>query len=131
MNLKQCLGKGLLKESTPNQELADKEFKEAEYDLKKAADAFKSGDHKWTIVKSYYSMFHSAKAVLFQLWFVEKSHIAIIAVLEDLEKRGKLEYRFTTYFRSAMNAREDADYHYTYSKEVSEHELKLAEEFLK
>lgn len=116
MNLRDCLEKGYLKQSNPDKELSDKELNEAKYDLEKAKSAFNEEDYKWSIVKSYYSMFHAAKSVLFKLGYIEKRHISVLIVLEELNKQGKLESKFVTYFKSAMTAREDADYHYSHSK---------------
>ncbi|MCK4521535.1 MAG: HEPN domain-containing protein [Nanoarchaeota archaeon] len=131
MNINDCLERGYLAETKPDKELSDKELNEAKYDLEKAEKAFKEEDYKWCIVKCYYSMFHAAKAILFKLGYVEKRHIAILIVLEELNKKGKIESKFITNFKASMTAREDADYHYSYSKEIAEYELTIAEEFLK
>ena len=130
MNINDCLERGYLAETKPDKELSDKELNEAKYDLEKAEKAFKEEDYKWCIVKCYYGMFHAAKAVLFKLGYVEKRHIAILIVLEELNKKGKIESKFITNFKASMTAREDADYHYSYSKEIAEYELTIAEEFL-
>ncbi|MDI6736972.1 MAG: hypothetical protein QME12_00460 [Nanoarchaeota archaeon] len=34
------------------------------------------------------------------------------------------------YFAAAVSSREDADYHYSYSKDTAEHTLEIAEEFI-
>ena len=122
--------KGYLTSSKPDKELSDKELNEAKYDLEKANKAFKEEDFKWCIVKCYYSLFHATKAVLFKLGYIEKRHIAVLIVLEELNKKGKIESRFITNFKASMSAREDADYHYSYSKETAEYELGIAKEFL-
>ena len=74
-------------------------------------------------------MFHTARAVLFKLGFREKKHFAISIVLEDLNKKGKLESKYLNDFNSALSSREDADYHYVYSEESAKHSLEIAEEF--
>ncbi|MDO8740464.1 MAG: HEPN domain-containing protein [Candidatus Woesearchaeota archaeon] len=131
MNIKDCLEKGYLVKTKPDEELGNKELNESKYDLNKAEEAFENEDSKWCIVKCYYSMFHAAKAVLFKLGYVEKRHIAILIVLEELNKQGKIESKFITNFKASMTAREDADYHYSYSKEIAEYELDIAKEFVK
>jgi len=130
MNIKDCLEKGYLAKSKPDKELSEKELNEARYDFGKAEMAFNEEDYKWCIVKCYYSMFHAAKAILFKLGYTEKKHIAVLIVLEELNKQGKLESRFITNFKASMSARQDADYHYSYSKETAEHEITIAKEFL-
>ncbi len=130
MNISECIKKGFLRKTESDSELSKKEMYESTYDLERAKDAFKNNDFKWSIIKCYYSMFHAAKANLFQLGYIEKRHIAIIVVLEELNKQGKLESRYVTAFKGAISAREQADYHYSYSKEIAEFEIKTTEEFL-
>lgn len=130
MNIDECLEKEYLKKIEIDEKLITKEFNEADYDLESANRAYNSGDNKWCIVKCYYSMFHAAKGVLFKLGYKEKKHIAVLIVLETLNKDGKLEGKFITNFRAAMKAREDADYNYTYSSETASYDLEITEEFV-
>lgn len=130
MNIRECLEQRFLIKTKPAEDLIQKEFSEAEYDLEKAKKAFEDEDYKWSIVKSYYCMFHAARAVLFKIGLKEKRHFAIGVVLEDLNKQGKLESRHVNDFNAAVSSREDADYHYTYSKEIADYDLKIAYDFL-
>lgn len=130
IGLKECLEKRFLVKSKSDEELSNKELNEAEYDLEKAEKALKDKDHKWCIVKCYYSMFHAAKAILCKEGYMEKKHIAIVVVLEELNKEGKIENKFVNDFKAAMSAREDADYHYSYSQETAEYDLEICKEFL-
>jgi uncharacterized protein (UPF0332 family) len=75
-------------------------------------------------------MFHAAKSLLHKLGYTEKKHIAVVIVLEELNKEGKIQAKHINSFKAAMSAREDADYHYTYSKEIAEHDLEMCNEFL-
>ena len=131
MNINSCIEKGFLIKSEPDIELSNKELKEADYDLKSAEKAFEDKDYKWCIVKCYYSIFHSAKALLFKIGYIEKKHIAVVVVLEDLNKKGKLESKYLNDYKAAFSSREDADYSYTYSKETAQYDLEIAEEFSK
>ena len=131
MNIKTCIDKNYLIKIEPDKELSSKELKESKYDFESAKTAFNNSDFKWCIVKSYYSMFHSAKAILYKLGYREKKHIAILIVLEELNKNGILESKHITNFKASMSAREEADYHYSYTKEIAEYELGIAKEFLK
>ena len=130
ISLKECLEKRFLVKIKPDDELSNKELNEAEYDLDKAKKAFDDEDFKWCIVKCYYSMFHAAKGILYKEGYVEKKHIAIIVVLEELNKEGKIEDKFINDFKAAMSAREDADYHYSYSKEIAQYDLEIGNGFL-
>ncbi len=130
MNIKECLARGYLKKLNSDFELAGKEINEAKYDVEKAKKAFDDEDYKWCIIKAYYAMFHATKAVLFASGYVEKRHIAVLIVLEDLERKGKISADSVIDFKAAMTSREDADYHYSYSQEIAEHELQAAINFL-
>ena len=107
MDIEACLREGLLRKIGIDKKIVEKELKEADYDFEKAEEALDSKDFKWTIVKSYYSMFHSARAVLFSLGYREKRHFAVQVVLEDLVKKGKLESLYLEYFSAAMEARKE------------------------
>lgn len=130
MNIKECLEKGFLKRVAPDEELVKKELAGAGYDLKAAQSDLKRGDVKWATVKSYYSVFHAARAVLYALGYQEKSHFAIGTVLRELEKEGKLESKYALDFEACMESREDADYRLEYSKERAEASIGMAGEFL-
>jgi len=130
MDIENLIEEGYLEKIKPDKELINKEIKEAEYDLKKAKNALEEDDFKWCIVKSYYSIFHAAKAVLFSLGFREKRHFVVGIVLEKLCKEGKLQFRYVNDYKGAMLAREDADYRYVYAKDTAEYLVEIAEEFL-
>ncbi len=129
MDVKDCLEQGFLKRIEVDKKLIEKELKESAYDFESAKKALDEKDHKWCIIKSYYSMFHAAKSVLFRLGYMEKRHFALSVVLQDLNKKGKLESKYLNYFSAALSSREEADYHYNYSKEIAEHSITMAEEF--
>jgi len=129
MDIEECLEKGFLKKIETDENLIKKELSEADYDLERAEKAFEEEDSKWCIIKSYYSMFHSARAILFKIGYREKRHFAVGMVLEDLNKKGKLESEFINDFNAALSSREEADYHYTYSEETAKHILYIAKEF--
>ena len=130
MDIEDCLKEGFLRKVGIDKKLVEKEINEALYDFEKAEQAFESKDFKWAIVKSYYSMFHAARAVLFSLCYREKRHFAVQVVLEDLVKKGKLESLYLEYFSAAMEAREGADYRYQYSENVAGSILEYAEKFI-
>ena len=129
MNVKKAIEEGFLEKIEIDDRLANKEFAESDYDFEKAKKAFEEEDYKWSIVKSYFSMFHSARAILFKLGLKERRHFAINLVLEDLNIKGNLESIYVNDFKAAISAREDDDYHYIYSKDSALHILEIAEEF--
>lgn len=130
MEIKELLKKKYLSKVPIDKELVEKELKEAKYDLERAKVAVEQNDFKWAIIKAYYAMFHSARALLFSIGLKERRHFAVAIVLEKLSKDGKLESRYVDDFRAAMACREDADYRYGYSVETANYIVELAEEFL-
>lgn len=129
MDINECLKKRFLVKITPKEDLVKKEIEECEYDFEKAKKAFDDDDFKWSIVMGYYTMFHAARALLFKLGFQEKRHFVISVVLEDLNKKGKIEKKYVNYFNAAISSREDADYNHTYSIRIAEDNLRMAEDF--
>ncbi|MBI2653720.1 HEPN domain-containing protein [Candidatus Woesearchaeota archaeon] len=129
MDIGECLEKGFLKKVDSDETLIKKELAESNYDLERAEKAFEKKDFKWCIIQSYYSMFHSARAILFKIGYREKRHFVISVVLEDLNKKGMLESKFVNYFNAGLSSREEADYHYAYSEETAKHILDIAKEF--
>ncbi len=112
--------------------LVSNELKEAEYDLKRAKNSLKEKDFKWSIVKAYYSMFHSTRALLFSKGFREKSHRALIEALFELfVKTDVMEEKFISILIETMEMREAADYRYVYSEIIAEEAVKNAKIFLK
>ena len=129
MDIRDCLEKGFLKKIDIDEQLIKKEIDEAKYDFEKAENALEEEDFKWCIVKSYYSMFHASRAILFRIGYREKRHFAVIVVLEYLNKNGKLESKYVNDFSAALSSREEADYHYNYSQETARHSILMAKEF--
>ena len=95
-----------------------KELEGAGYDLDKARSSLDQGDYKWSTVQAYYSMFHSARALLYSQGYREKSHSALLAALTSLFVRtGLLDRDYIDDLRDAKDARESADYGMVYSEE--------------
>ncbi|MBI4174817.1 MAG: HEPN domain-containing protein [Candidatus Aenigmarchaeota archaeon] len=131
MDIESCMAEGFLKRVKPSKEIQKKELASADYDLKRAEASSEDGDHKWSIIQSYYAIFHSARALLDSLGYKERRHFAIGVVLEDLAKDKKINVKLVSDFHAAMSAREDADYRDVYSKETSDYMIEISEEFVK
>ena len=130
MDIEECVEKGLLQRGKPDAVLAGKEWREAGLDLAEAKVLLKEKRFKRSIEAAYYAMFHAAKTILFKEGFREKAHYAVLVVLEDMVKNGKLGQRFADDYRAALHAREGADYHYSYSQETAVDLVLIAEEFV-
>jgi uncharacterized protein (UPF0332 family) len=64
--------------------LVQKEIKSAKEDLKEAQDRFKRKKYKYATITAYYSMFHSARALLYAKGYREKSHYWLIVAMHPL-----------------------------------------------
>ena len=81
---KDCLARGKIKNFSPGKNLAPKELRLAGDDLHSARKSFAEGNCKWSIIQSYYSMFHSARALLYRKSYRERSHFCLIEAIRFL-----------------------------------------------
>lgn len=108
-----------------------KELREAENDLTEALNRFESKKYKYATITGYYSLFHSARALIYSKGYREKSHYYLLVALNSLfVDAGLLSEELTSEFHDAMILREDADYHGNFTKEGAETVLKAAKELL-
>lgn len=129
---KKCLERGKIKKFSPGENLADKELRLAGEDLKISTESLKAKEYKWSIVQSYYSMFHSARALLYSKNYREKSHFCLIEAIRALfVETGNLDVNLVESLLEAKNLREAADYYGDFSEINCRKLLKKAEEFLK
>ncbi len=129
---KKCLERGKIKSFSPGPKLAVKELKLAGEDLKMAAGSMKEKNFRWSIIQSYYSMFHSARALLYSEKFREKSHYCLIEAVRALFcEKGKLDADLIESLIEAKNLREAADYYGDFSEINCKKLVKKAREFLK
>ena len=92
------------------------EIKAARTDLVDARDSLESKKLKWATIQGYYSMFHSARALLYSKGYREKSHYALSVAVEELFSK-ELGMGMVNSFRNAMDLRQQADYGLTFSEE--------------
>jgi uncharacterized protein (UPF0332 family) len=98
--------------------LVARELEGAEEDLREAADRFKNGRYKYATITAYYSMFHSARALIYSKGYREKSHYYLLVALQALfADAGILEEELVRDFHTTMVLREGADYHGEFSQE--------------
>ena len=125
-----CLKRGKIREFSEGKSLVSKELKTAESDMARARESFQGGNYKWATIQAYYSMFHSARALLYHKNYKEKSHYCLIVALRTLYVETKqLPVSFIEVIQRAKELREDADYYDEWS-EISARELLVkTEEF--
>ena len=104
---------------------------QSQNDLEEAIDRLNNNKYKYATIIGYYSMFHSARALLYSKGYREKSHYYLVVALNSLfVERNLLSEEIVKEFHDAMVLREDADYHGKFSKEGAEAVIKIAKEFL-
>ncbi|OGP65837.1 MAG: hypothetical protein A2170_15705 [Deltaproteobacteria bacterium RBG_13_53_10] len=127
----ECLKKGKIKPFSRGRSLAAKELKTAASDLDRAEKTYKDCDYKWATIQIYFSMFHSARALLYSKNLREHSHYCLIEAIQTLFVFTKiLPGHLLEGLRQAKNLREEADYYNRWSKVGCENLLQTAREFL-
>ena len=128
---KDCLRKRKLKKFSRGKALVNKELKSAEEDLKTAKESFNNENYKWATIQCYYSMFHSARALLYSKNYRERSHYCLIVALRIFYgEKGLLSGNLIEGLQKAKALRENADYYDQWSKAGAEALFDLADKFL-
>lgn len=127
----ECLKKRKITEFERAKGLVLKELGLADSDLKFANVSFKEENYKWATIQAYYSMFHSARALIYSKGYRERSHYCLnIAIRTLFVSEGKLSVTLVEALQLGKTLRENADYYGEFSKEAAEQMLENAEEFL-
>jgi len=92
-----------------------KEIEAAATDLDDARYSLANKKLKWATIQAYYSMFHSARALLYSKGYREKSHFALSVAIEELFSK-ELGLSMINSFRNAMDLRQEADYGLKFSE---------------
>jgi uncharacterized protein (UPF0332 family) len=106
-----------------------KELDGAKNDLETAKKSLKTGDYKWATVQAYYSIFHAARALLYNKDFRERSHRGLLSALKLLYP-SKIIGSIMEDFSEAMRLREQADYGLVYSEDSARVSVEDAKSFL-
>lgn len=127
---KKCLERGKIKKFSPGPRLANKEIRLANEDRQAAIKSMSEGNMRWSIIQAYYSMFHSARALLYSRGFRERSHYCLIEAVRDLfVKAKKLDPLLLEALQEAKTLREEADYYGDFSELNCRKIVKKAEKF--
>jgi len=113
----------------PDKKLGLKEMAAAKSDLKDAKESITIKKFKWATIQGYYSMFHSARALLFAKGYREKSHYALLAAIRDLYA-GEIERSLIQEFEHGMYLRQEADYGLKFSESGAFDVIQTAERLL-
>ncbi|GFP30784.1 hypothetical protein HKBW3S44_01306 [Candidatus Hakubella thermalkaliphila] len=128
----ECLEKRKITKFDRATRLVSKEIGLAQSDLESAKGSSKDGNHKWSIIQAYYSMFHSARALIYSKGYRERSHYCLIVAMRALfVSEGLLSPMLVEALQLGKTLRENADYYGEFSEAAAIQMLEDAEEFLK
>ena len=131
-HFEECLKKRKIKEFSRGKFLVSKEIKLAKDDLKFAKKSFEEKNYRWSIIQTYYSMFHSARALLYNKNYREHSHFCLREAIRTLYvEKGKFSLALLDALAEAKNLREAADYYGDYSGINAKKLLQKADKFIK
>lgn len=128
---KKCLEKAKIVRFEKGPMLVMKELNAANDDVLSSKDSFKRENFKWATIQAYYSMFHTARALIYAQKYREKSHYCLVVALENLYvEKGLIEKGIIENLNLGKELRESADYRSTFSKEGADNLIKAAADFL-
>ena len=131
LEFERCLDKRWLVKMPEAGYLVTKELKVALDDLAEAEGGYQRGGYKWSIVQSYYAMFHAARALLYSQGYREKSHYCLsIAMRHLFVSQGALDERLIDDMDDARALREDAEYRAEFSAAGARHNLTAAKRLI-
>jgi len=127
-----CLKRRKITEFERAKGLVSKELDEAEQDLETAKASVGHASHKWATIQAYYSMFHSARALIYSKGYRERSHYCLIAAIRHLfVGKGLIDVRLIEALQLGKTLRENADYYGEFSEDATKQMIENAEGFLK
>lgn len=131
VDFEECLRRRRIWEFSRGKSLVEKELKTAEKDFADGKEGLERQKYKWSTVQAYYSMFHSARALLYAKNYREKGHYCLIVALRAFYVDKKLlPQSLIESLQNGKRLREQADYYDDWSKEGAESLLNAAEQFL-
>lgn len=127
-----CLKRRKITEFERVNGLVQKELDQGKGDLATAKESFDRGGYKWAIIQSYFSMFHSARAMLYSKGYRERSHYCLIVAMRALfVQENLLSYALVEALQLGKTLRENADYYGEFTQDSAEQMIEDAVEFLR
>ena len=114
-------------------ELSKYRLERAKEDLRTAQNNFFNNSFSQSINRSYYSIFHSLRALLAFDRFDSRKHSGIISYFNQYYiKTGKFDSQYSKILKKAESLRIDSDYRdfFVPTREDAETQLQNAEEFV-
>jgi uncharacterized protein (UPF0332 family) len=123
MNVKDCLKERLLRKIPQDLEKVNSSLETSKSKLDKAKKLLNSSFFNESVLSSYTSMFHAARALLYNDGFQEKSHYAVYVYLNE-KYAGKLSPVLINFFYNYQKERHTILY--GFSDEVSKEDAETA-----
>lgn len=123
-NTEDCFKFRLLRKIKPDKQKSKKSLEIAESKLKKAKEMLKLNIFDFVILESYMSMFHAARALLYEDGIQEKSHYAISVYLKE-KYSHKIPLPVINFLEIHRTERHEAMYGLEYQPEKNDAELAL------
>ena len=131
LEYKECLKKRKIRPFSRGKLLVRKELESAASDLERAEKTYNDGDYKWATIQLYYSMFHSARALLYSRNLREHSHFCLVTAIRVLfVETRQFSKNLLEEFKEAKSLREEADYYGRWSEKGCHKLLDAAHQFL-
>lgn len=132
IEFEKCLNSGKIRPFARGKLLSHKELETAKTDLEDAKISLNAGRFKWSTIQAYYSMFHSARALLYFKGYRERSHFCLVVGIRALYiSQRLLDNKLVESLQLGKKLRENADYYNEFSKDGANALIRSADEFLK
>ena len=126
-----CLSEGRISGFGDGPSLTVRQLEIAAEDLNEAKEGLDRGRWKWSTIQAYYSMFHTARALLYAKSLREKHHRCLrIAISHLYVAEGEPFRKLTDDFQLARELRENADYADDFSENSARKLVASAGQFL-
>lgn len=132
MDIEDCIKKRKLRKIAPSKEKTNSSLRISESQLEQSKKLFDSDFYSQSIINAYTSMFHCARALLYQDGFQEKSHYAVYIYIKE-----KYSTKIPNSLINAFYEYQSTRHYILYglednktTKEEAEDAIEIAEEFL-
>ena len=131
LDFQKCLENKKIKPFSKGKTLVSKELEIAREDWKTAKESLTKKNYKWSTIQSYYSMFHAARALLYNQGYRERSHYCLVLGIRELYvNKNLLSHTLVEALQLGKTLRENADYYGDFSQTGAQDMLDKAKEFL-
>jgi uncharacterized protein (UPF0332 family) len=126
-----CLARrALVRFSEARGDVSEAELRVADNDLGEARHNLSEKRWKWATVQGYYSLFHSARGLVTDRGYVEKSHYCLLVAFRELFGQDGEGRDLAEALATARMLRENADYHSVFDEGSARAVVAAAERML-